>query len=429
MIEPQADGKEPQTVKLDTSPDIFLFLGLRLEKQKLRTVSLTFLVSRLMIFFVIYISSIVLPMQPGLFLYADSNNIILDGLIRHDSWWYQNIVTQGYNMGDAATQTQGNVAFFPLYPVAVKMIAAVTGNVFFSGVLVSNVAFFVTLWYLYGLTRLEFGQDSAERAIFYLASAPTTIFFSAMYTESLYMAFITATFYYACKGHWDKAALLGAFAAATRNTGILAAAVIALEGLYQHGFRFFPSGWSKPMLIEHFKKQIRPILVSWPSFLAAVFACLGLVAYMTYLTNTFGDPLAFIHVQATWGRSTSPGAITSLFQNIKAGLNVGPNLWAGQIDANSLLNLITLLAFTPLVIAVALKMRPTYSWFSVITFLIPLSTGTDGSMTRYVLMQLPCFMLLAYFGRRSWVDRLIVGIFLPLSAYTAIIFSHWIFAG
>ena len=404
-------------------------LGIRFEKQALITVGLTFLVSRLVILFIVFISSIVLPMQPGPFLYADPNNIVLDGLIRDDSWWYQNIVTQGYNMGDLATHAQGNVAFFPLYPVTVKMVAALTGNVFVAGVLVSNIAFFVTLWYLYALTRLEFGQDTADRAIFYLAAAPTTIFFSAMYTESLFMAFVTMTFYYARQGHWDRAALVGAFAAATRNTGGLVAAVIALEGLHQNGFRFTPAAWNRPALIEHVKKQIKPILASWPSILAAAFACLGLVAYMTYLTSAFGDPLAFIHVEATWGRSTSPGAITSLFQNIKQGLNIGPNIWAGQIDVNNLLNLLTLIGFTPLVIAVALKMRPAYSWFAVITFMVPLMTGTDGSMTRYILMQLPCFMLLASYGRRPWVDRLVVGIFLPLAAYLAIIFSHWSFAG
>ena len=382
-----------------------------------------------MIFFIIYISSIIFAMQPGPFLYADPNNIILDGLIRDDSWWYQNIATQGYNMGDIATHAQGNVAFFPLYPVAVKVFAAMTGNVFLSGVLVSNIAFFVTLWYLYALTRLEFGTETAERAIFYLAAAPATVFFSAMYTESLFMSFVAATFYYARLKNWDRAALLGALAAATRNTGILMAAVIALEGLHQQGFRFFPTTWNRSALIEHLKKQIRPILKSWPSLLAAVFACLGLVAYMTYLTNAFGDPLAFIHVEATWGRSTSPGAITGLFQSIKTGLNIGSNIWAGQIDVNNLLNLINLIVFTFLVGAVAIKMRPTFSWFSVITFLIPLSTGTNGSMTRYVLMQLPCFMLLAYYGRRPWVDRLILAIFLPMSAFTAIIFSHWVFAG
>ena len=50
-------------------------------------------------------------------------------------------------------------------------------------------------------------------------------------------------------------------------------------------------------------------------------------------------------------------------------------------------------------------------------------------MTRYILMLVPCFVLLAHWGRRSWVDRLVLGIFLPLMAYFSVLFSHWYFAG
>jgi hypothetical protein len=50
-------------------------------------------------------------------------------------------------------------------------------------------------------------------------------------------------------------------------------------------------------------------------------------------------------------------------------------------------------------------------------------------MTRYVLMLVPCFILLATWGRRGWVDRLVLAIFLPLTANFAILFSHWYFVG
>lgn len=42
---------------------------------------------------------------------------------------------------------------------------------------------------------------------------------------------------------------------------------------------------------------------------------------------------------------------------------------------------------------------------------------------------LPCFLLLAVWGRQQWGDRLIVGVSLPLLAYFAVLFSHWYFVG
>ena len=404
-------------------------IGLQIDAELLSAVTLTFLVTRLMVMFIIFVSGVMFPMRPGLFLYADPNNILLDSLVRDDSWWYHNIVTQGYSMGNIATGVQGNAAFFPMYPLTVKIASALTGNVFSAAVLVSNTAFFFALGFLYALTRREFEQASAARTIFYFAAAPTAVFFSAMYTESLFMLFVIATFYFARRSQWDRAAVAGMLASATRNTGVLMALVIALEAMHQNGFRFLPAKWSRAGWIALVKSWWRPILASWPGFIAAAVVPLGLLSYMGYLTNRFGDPLGFIHVQATWGRSTSPSGITKLIPNTITGLYLGANVMAGQINVYGLLNLLATLGFLPLVIMVARKMRPAYVAYVWLTFFVPLSTGTVGSMTRYILMLFPCFMLLGMWGQRSWVDRVVLGIFLPLMAFFAIVFSHWYFAG
>jgi hypothetical protein len=411
-------------------------LGRSFELRALRAVLVAYLSTRLLVLLVIFFSSITVPMRTGPFLYASPNNLVLDGLIRDDSWWYTNIAEHGYTIGDAQTGTQGNVAFFPLYPLLVKMTAALTGNVFVAGVLVSNVAFLIALAYLYRLTSYEFDEATAARAVFYLAAAPAAVFFSAMYSESVYIALVCATCYYVKRRAWDFAALTGALASATRNTGVLLVLVIALDGLYQQGVRLRPAqlwGTTRAATLQiwgdHLRAQIRPALASWRSLAAAACVPLGLIIYMAYLSNTFGDPLAFIHVQATWGRSTSAAGIVRLIGNVRTSLNIGSNIWAGQVNPKTLLELIFTLGFAPLVLAVVLKMRPAYAVFVGLTFLIPLSTGTIGSMTRYVLMLIPCFMLLAHWGRRSWVDRLVLASFLPLMGYLAVIFSHWYFAG
>ena len=413
-----------------------MVFGRSIELRALAAILLAFLATRALVLLVIFFSSISLPMRPGPFLYANPNNLVLDGLIRDDSWWYANIAEHGYTLGDLKTGAQGNVVFFPLYPLLVKLVAGLTGSVFLAGVLVANLAFLIALAYLYGVVQHEFGEETAARAVFYLAAAPTAVFFSAMYSESVFIALVCATFYYAQRQVWDFAALMGALAAATRNTGVLLALVIVLEGLQQQGVRWRPAtlwGGSPATTLrlwrDHLRAQIPAVLASWGVLAAAACVPLGLLAYMAYLSNTFADPLAFIHAQATWGRPAAGSGATKLVSHVIELLNIGPHIWAGQVNPKTLLELIFTLGFAPIVLAVALKLRPAYAVYTVLTFVAPLSTGTVGSMTRYVLMLVPCFILLAHWGRRGWVDRLVLAIFLPLLGYLTVLFSHWYFAG
>lgn len=411
--------------------------GLTCEVATLRAVLGAWALSRLVIFFIIFVSSVTIPMRPGAALFSNPDNLILDGLVRDDSWWYYNIATRGYTLGSVATGEQGTVAFFPLYPLLVKTVAGLTGDVFLAGIIVANVAFVIALFYLHALARREIGDGAAGRAVFYFAAAPTAVFFSAMYTESLFLALLLATLYYARAGSWDRAALAGMLASATRNTGVVLAGVVALEALHAAGVRFWPTerpeGWSREALARfcwrHLRRQAPLALRAWPGLVAAALVPLGLIAYMAYLSNTFGDPLAFIHVQATWGREAAGSGITQLVGNTMKLLRTGPNPLAGQVGAKTLLDTVATLAFLPLVLATPFKLRPGYALLAIATFLVPLSTGSVGSMTRYILMLVPCFLLLARWGEREWVDRLVLGLSLPMLAYFTVLFSHWYFAG
>ncbi|MEI7554259.1 glycosyltransferase family 39 protein [Candidatus Chlorohelix sp.] len=404
-------------------------LGLNIELKTLKVVLLTFVITRLMIFFIILLSSTTIPMRLGAYLYSNPDNLVMDGLVRDDSWWYHNIATRGYNMGNIQTGAQGNTAFFPVYPLLVKTVSALVGDVFFAGILVSNVAFLFALVYMYRLARREFDDETAARAVFYFAAAPTAVFFSAMYTESVFMLAILATFYYTREGQWDKAAIAGAVASGTRNTGVIIALSVALEGLYQAGFRFKPPRWKRAALKRHFFAQVKIVPKAWRSFLAAAFVPVGLIGYMAYLANAFGDPLGFIHVQATWGREVSGAGFTKIISDTITHLNIGKNFMAGQFDTGTLLNLLSTLGFGVLVIITLFKLRPTFSIYALLTFLVPLSTGSVGSMTRYILMLIPCFLLLAKWGKNPMIDKIVMVIFVPMMGYMSIIMSHWYFAG
>jgi hypothetical protein len=72
-------------------------------------------------------------------------------------------------------------------------------------------------------------------------------------------------------------------------------------------------------------------------------------------------------------------------------------------------------------------MRLSYGVFVVPTFLVSfLSEGTHTTaMTRYVLMLIPCYVLLGVWGRARRVDQLVTLVSLPLMIYVAVLFCHW----
>jgi len=362
------------------------------------TVLTTFIVTRLAIFGVIALSLVTVGMDRGLPMPRNAPPL-LAGLLRWDSQHYAYIAEHGYD--------RIRTAFFPLYPLLVKGLSLVIGNVFVAGVVLSNVALLVALGYVSALTRTIYGEAAARRAALYLAGAPAAVFFSAMYTESLFVALGAATLYHARQGHWARAACAGALAAATRNTGVILATVIALEALRQGGVslrRQHPC-WAS------LQAQWRRRGIVWPGFAAAAVVPGGLVAYMLYLRLAFGDPVAFVHAEAGWGKHVT--------------LSNWLRLVPSQLNVPVTIDLLVTVAFIPLVIGAAYKMR-TAAVFVVFTFVLPLGSGlgVDG-MTRYTLMLVPCFVLLGSWGERKWVHRLIMGCSLPLMAYVAVLFSHW----
>jgi len=386
-----------------------------------------FLLTRMMVFTVTYLSMAQVPVQSGeIYWRSIPQNILADGMVRWDSGFYRDIVKGGYQ----SVAGIRNTAFFPLYPLLVWLLSRLIGHVYLSGLVISNIMLLISLFYLYALVHHEYSDDdTASRAVFYLASAPTAFIFSAMYTESTFLAFLIACLYYARTGRWGLAAVTGAAVSAARIPGIVVTVFIILEGFLQTGIRFWPTPWNMQAQFELLKRNARRIRFCWQSFLAAIGSTAGLLVYMVYLKNTFGDPLAFIHQQFDWYGEVTGIPFFRLFIDTFNNLHLDRNFWTGQINVNLLQDVLATLIFLPLVIAVIVKMRPSFGIFTLIVFLIPLTSGNMISMRRYVLTLVPCFMLLALWGKRTWLDRLVMGISLPLQAYLTVLFTHWYFAG
>ena len=131
---------------------------------------------------------------------------------RWDGCWYAKIATYGY-------ESDGSTAFFPLYPLLMRLVAFVTGDVVVAGMLISLVATVAALWGLHRLVSLDFPEAVARRAMLLVAIFPSALFLLAPFTEALFLALSVWCLYFARGAAWPAAAALGLLAAITRPVG------------------------------------------------------------------------------------------------------------------------------------------------------------------------------------------------------------------
>jgi len=204
------------------------------------------------------------PVPPGI------ANALLGVWQRFDSIWYTKIAMQGYAQGD------GTTVFFPLYPILTRLVGKVLlGNYLLGGIIVSNVAYFLALVYLYKLSQLEFDSQVASRAVVYLSVFPTAFFLLGVYTESLFLLFAVSAFYYARKGNWLAASIVGLLAALTKQLGLLLMLPLLYEYLAERRFEIrsvrrdvlllalIPIGTLAFLLFRHFYMGDPPLVETY----------------------------------------------------------------------------------------------------------------------------------------------------------------------
>jgi hypothetical protein len=343
---------------------------------------------------------------------AVPDNILLDMWDRWDSVYYRSIAIQGYVYGPS---DPGNVAFFPGYPLLMALAGLLFQRPTMAGVVVSNLCFLLALLYFYRLCQHEWGdRPASRRALYYLALWPTSFFFSAVYSESAFLLFIVAAFYYARRQSWLAAGLAGALASATRVTGILMYGVILLEWLRVERSRR-PDSVTEPA-----EERGR----NWPGLLALHLAPLGLLGYMAFLQWRFGDPLAFFAAHGSWGRGEIASPLAPLWRDFSAIFRVSvraadPIMWRVALDS------LAAVATIGLTVPIWRRLGPGYALFCLTSMLVPLATGTTMSLSRYGAVLFPLPMLLALWGRNETVDRVITVAFAMLLAILAGVFANW----
>jgi len=135
----------------------------------------------------------------------------------------------------------------------------------------------------------------------------------------------------------------------------------------------------------------------------------GLLLFMLHLYRLTGNALAFKDVLVAWKRS---GAffLTPLYNFMMNPLLVGSYWDFGLLNFSA--------SIMALACGVVLAVRREWalSLYTLGCVLAPLSSSEIGlqSLTRYVMVVFPIFIVLAHFARRAWVDQMIRAVFFVL---------------
>jgi len=352
----------------------------------------------------------------------------LDGWFSNDSGWYYAIAKSGYYY---IPGVQSPIAFFPTYPMTVRGVGAVIGDDQVAGSLVAVVCGAATAVLFAQWVWRRLPRAGAVTAIAVLLLYPYAFYlYGAMYGESLFLLTAIGSFVLLERRHYWLAGLVGALATAGRPVGVAVAVglvvrmleMLAEQRVLTTAAASAGSVGSPPVEpVEPFEpvEPVEPVEPAalpnpgdresagdrsqysrhprWRELLRAVPAVrwreagvlvsgLGLAAWCIYLWTQFGDPLAFVSVQAAPGWYQGSGPHT-WFKVVYIGTMIfGPVDVAIRTTAQALMCLFAVL----LLRRVWRRFGWGYTAYSVVVLAIPLLGTKDFMGTgRYVLVAFP----------------------------------------
>ncbi len=322
---------------------------------------------------------------------------------RWDSGWYMSIVQGGYRLNEELLNTQSNIAFWPLFPLVVRGLAALlpaswrTQDVILViGILFSNVCLLMALTFLRRLVyRLGDGEETARLSVLLLLLFPTSFFLSAFYSESLFLCLSVAAFLGAVKADWRIAGICGGLAAISRPTGILLLIPLGIMAGQQHRWRLGPLSQSAAWLL------LIPL---------AQFVHLASLAHLSH------DLFAPYKVQAAWFKELTPP-----WQTILHPTPVFPPF----THIERIITITFLLLAVTAMFRLSVSALGIYALMSLGVFLL---SGTLISAGRYCLILFPCFIFMAiWLARRRSLQYLTATVFFTLQLFLMMAWSQFYF--
>ncbi len=330
-----------------------------------------------------------------------------------DGAWFSQIAAEGYG-----EQAPASTAFFPLYPMLIRLGSLLGGGPALWGVLISLLATPFALFFLYRIAEHLHGTRAARAATLALAVFPTAFFLNAVYSEAVFLALSTGAIWAALvRRNLLLAGILGALAAATRNVGV----ILLL-----------------PLLFEWLRHRRE---LGWRALLGVALVPTGFLAYAGFLRARFGDPLVSARQQEEhWGRelanpfATLREAWRAASDGMEYLLDPGTLFLSSSatptLEASNAVNLAFLALFLVLLFVGFFVLPPGLSLYALVIVVLPVLTPAPSfplmSLPRFLLSAFPIFLVLGYLLSRNRF-ALVLWLLLSTGAGVALttLFATW----
>lgn len=414
----------------------------------IKNVLLLFLSWKLALLLVTFLSLSFLPSTNQL------GNIITDKNSLHYWERWANWDGQQYLSISQIGHTGYKVAFFPLYPLLIRLFSLTGVSNLWAGLILANLFTLLAIFFLYKLAILDYSAEVTKKIILSLLIFPTSFFLGAVYTESLFLLLSLSAFYYARKNYWLIAFLLAGLTAVTRLVGIAVIIAVLFEYYFNHkqqlssaldsrinqyliyltlllsGLIFIKAYFFNSLpflligslqvfinittaifllfiLIYIVKNIVRAAtdknqIINNPLLLIIVLLT-PLVSFCFYLYQTVDNPLAFLNQQG-WGRSITFPWVPLI--NDGQFLITKGFFALGQTHLAIIEYFFAWLLLIIFIIA-CLKLRKSYLIYIAISILLIFSSGTFLSIARLTLTIFPIYFLIGNIKNQqlfnSWV--------------------------
>jgi hypothetical protein len=359
------------------------------------------------------------PRQVGFVL---SDNAVSNLPGRFDAGWYGGIALDGYHW-DHTFQRQRNIAFFPAAPLLMRPLGAAFGmydetaprerrmlRALWAGVVMSLVAFLWALHYLVRLGRDLIGEEPASQAALLLAAYPFSVFYSAPYSESLFLLGAVGASFHFLRGEWAKASAWGMFAGLTRPNGCFLSVPLLLTlvgptfrsgvmGLaMRHGavsrtpdLTASAKATASPPELQR-RRKVGPATLGAAGIAAASSPIIGMMIFTLYLYGLTGVWFAWARSHEAWGRSFQG---LEPFAKLATALHEGSLLEVIVGSPFNALNTVGLLFALAMVWPVTRRFGIAWGVFILMTVVPPFLAGGVLSMGRLSATLFPAFLALA----------------------------------
>jgi hypothetical protein len=300
---------------------------------------------------------------------------------RFDTLWYIHIAEHGYDRPEA-------VVFFPLYPLLIRTLSPLLQSPLIASLFISTISAFFLVWGFQKLLDLDLPKETTRRALILLAVWPSSFILFAGYPESLLIALMVWSVYFAREERWLWAGLLGLLAGLTKAVGVCVVIPLAIIA------------WRKK---------------SWRELPVAL--CLLSPLIVTAIIKFSGHQFASGAYPKYW-KTEVAFPWTTLFAAIRESFTT--------FDALLILNLTALgVIFIPAFIQ---RLRPEYTLFTLATLVLFLTKKTDPllqSASRYAMEVFPAFASLAAILKHPFLSALTLFLMALLNLILLWSFFNW----